>query len=157
MNADGTSQTRLSPLDNTVYDTSPSFSPDGKQIVFFCWDGTTKSGIWTMSGDGSNRSSVIAYEAEAGMGNTSAFSPDGKKILWIDNNEVASVNLDGSNKITITNSGGKIYELMTLASEVWFTTSQDGNLEVYKMNVDGSGQKNMTNDPHADSIDMYVP
>jgi TolB protein len=155
MNTDGSSQMRLSPLDNTIYDTFPSFSPDGKQIVFFCWDGTPQSGIWTMRSDGSNRSSVIAYDT--GMGNTFGFSPDRKKILWVDNYEIASVNLDGSGKTIITSSGGKISELMTVGSEVWFTTSQDGNLEVYKMNADGSGQKNMTNDPHADFIGIYVP
>jgi TolB protein len=155
MNADGSSQTRLSPLDNTINDIFPSFSPNGKQIVFIGWDATASEyAIWTMNADGSNRKSVILPHTSIV---TPAFSPDGTKILWVDNGEIASVNLDGSGQTTITSSGGKILELMTLGTEVWFTTTQDGNPEVYKMNADGSGQKNMTNNPHADMLYLNVP
>jgi len=80
--------------------------------------------------------------------------PDG---LWVDNGEMTSVNLDGSGRSTITNSGGQISELMILGTEVWFTTGQDGNYEVYKMSADGSAQRNMTNNPHADRLDINVP
>lgn len=155
MNADGSSQSRLSPLDNTINDIFPSFSPIGKQIVFIGWDATASEyAIWTMNADGGNRKSVILPHVSIV---TPAFSPDGSKILWVDNAEIASVNLDGTGLTTITNSGGMILELMTLGTEVWFTTGQDGNLEVYKMNADGSGQKNMTNNPHADMLYLNVP
>jgi centrosomal CEP192-like protein/WD40 repeat protein/ASPM-SPD-2-Hydin domain-containing protein len=152
MNADGSSQTRLSPLDNTIIDLFPSFSPNGKQIVFIGWDATVSEyAIWTMSTDGSNRKSVLLPHASIA---TPAFSPDGNKILWVDNGDIASVNLDGAGRITLTNTGGRISELMILGTEVWFTTSQDGNLEVYKMNADGSGQENMTNDPYGDALGL---
>jgi Tol biopolymer transport system component len=155
MNADGSSQTCLSPLDDTISDIFPSYSPDGKQIVFPGWDAAaTAYAIWTMSTDGNNRKSVLV-PSEIPV--TPAFSPDGSKILWVDNGEIASVNVDGSGRTTITNSGGMISELMVVGTEVWFTTWQDGNSEVYKMNADGSGQKNMTNNPHADRLDMNVP
>jgi len=155
MNADGSSQTRLSPLDSTINDIFPSYSADGTQIVFPGWDATASQyAICTMSTDGNNRKSVIA---PAAIPVTPAFSPDGTKILWVDNGEIASVNLDGSGQTTITNSGGQISELMILGTEVWFTTGQDGNYEVYKMSADGSAQRNMTNNPHADRLDINVP
>ncbi|MBZ5722432.1 MAG: hypothetical protein LAO03_18840 [Acidobacteriia bacterium] len=155
MNADGSSQAHLSPLDNTINDIFPSFSPNGKQIVFTGWDATAfQYAIWTMNADGSNRKSVIVPSATPV---TPAFSPDGSKILWVASGEIASVNLDGSGQTTITSSGGKILELMTLGTEVWFTTMQDGNPEVYKMSADGSGQKDMTNNPYGDSLYLNVP
>ena len=155
MNADGSSQTRLSPLDNTISDTFPSFSASGKQIVFISWDAAASElGIWTMDADGSSRKSVILPNANIV---TPAFSPDGSKILWVDNGEIASVNLDGSCLIIMTNTGGLIGELMALGTEVWFTNQQHGNPEVYKMNADGSGQVDMSNNPHADKLDLNVP
>ncbi len=107
-----------------------------------------------MNADGSNRKSVTV---PALIPTTPEFSPDGSKILWVDSGGIVSINLDGSGQTSITNSGGKISELMVLGNEVWFTTNQDGNPEVYKMNADGSGQKNMTNNPYADSLDLNVP
>jgi TolB protein len=159
MNADGSNQTRLSPLDNTAMnDIFPSFSWDGREIVFVGWDSTASAyGIWIMNIDGSNRASVIV---PATIPVTPAFRPPrtfAYEILWVDNGEIASIFQGGSGQTTLTNSGGTIEELMVLGKEVWFTTTQDGNPEVYKMNGDGTGQRNMTNNQYADRIDMNVP
>lgn len=154
MNADGSGQTSLSPVD-AANDIFPSFSPDGKQIVFLGWDTTANAyAVLTMNIDGSNRKSVVI---PTDIPITPAFSPDGNKILWVDNGEISAVNLDGGGQTVITDSGGMISELMVVGTEVWFTTRQDENSEVYKMNADGSGQKNMTNNPYADSLDLNVP
>ena len=48
--------------------------------------------------------------------------------------------------ITSVSSEEKQYEQNTIA----FTSNRDGNAEIYIMNVDGSGQKNLTNNPNHD-------
>jgi len=38
-----------------------------------------------------------------------------------------------------------------------FTTTRDGNSEVYVMNPDGSGQRRLTRDPAEDSFPVWSP
>ena len=38
-----------------------------------------------------------------------------------------------------------------------FESSRDGNLEIYSMNPDGSGQTNLTNDPAEDTDPVWSP
>jgi Tol biopolymer transport system component len=71
--ADGSSSpTRLTT--NDVADSSPSFSPDGKQIAFFR-DGE----LWTMSATGSNERWLAWH---GGGGWTPRWSPDGRQIAF---------------------------------------------------------------------------
>ena len=55
--------------------------------------------------------------------------------------------------ITSVSSEDKLYEQSTLA----FTSNRDGNAEIYVMNVDGSGQKNLTNNPDHDMDPFWSP
>jgi dipeptidyl aminopeptidase/acylaminoacyl peptidase len=41
--------------------------------------------------------------------------------------------------------------------KIAFETNRDGNLEIYSMNPDGSGQTNLTNDPAEDTDPVWSP
>ncbi len=98
--ADGTNQARLT--GGIGHNTFPSFSPDGKLIIF----NSTRDGgqaIYTMnSADGSNLKRFADVKSFFAR-----YSPNGKKIAFIvggfPKNDVYIAKSDGSNQIKITN------------------------------------------------------
>jgi WD40-like Beta Propeller Repeat len=104
----------------TVADQHPSWSRDGKKIVF----GRTNSdpgddGIWTMDADGSNKNHV----SEAGAGYP-AFSPDGGTIYFLGSQDnIYRVSAQGGAATPITDTGGIFY----------FRLSPDGSLFTYRL------------------------
>ena len=159
MNADGTNQ--LGPL--TAGTASNSFvgdwSPDATQIVFQ----TSRDGnfeVYKMNADGSDVVN-LTNNATPGANSDSApsWSPDGTKIAFQSNRagnaNVHVMNADGSNVVNITGN--------SLAEESAPRWSPDGtriafqsdrsvfprpgiarNLEIYRMNADGSGVTQLT-------------
>ena len=41
--------------------------------------------------------------------------------------------------------------------KIAFTTKRDGNFEIYVMNADGSGQRNVTHNPAVDRFPIWSP
>lgn len=86
----------------------PSWSPDGKQIVFTCDKDVNQRGLFIAN---SNNSGI--YEIELGdLGNPAilknpTWSPDGTQIVYVagsdvENTKIYSVNIDGSNNHALT-------------------------------------------------------
>ena len=101
MNADGSNLGRLTTSDDS---SNPSFSPDGKTIVFLVFHNPhffPRSDIFVMNADGTNQ---VAYFTGLQPANSSpSFSPDGRKILFFHsdfNNPggrgIATMNADGT-------------------------------------------------------------
>ena len=87
IDVDGTNETRIT--NNEVADFEPSFSPDGKQIIFDTW----AQKIWIMNTDGTNLTQI-------GTGASASFSPDGKQIVYVSGEfarEISVMNPDGTN------------------------------------------------------------
>jgi len=94
VDADGTDETRLT--DNDVADFEPSFSPDGKQILF-C---VAAQHIWIMDVDGNNATRI-------GAGSSPSFSPDGSSIAYVSGQygrELSVMDADGNNSRPIFQS-----------------------------------------------------
>ena len=76
MNSDGSNQTRIT--NNSSSDYFPSWSPDGKKIVFY----STRDGnreIYIMNSDGSNQTNISNNPS---FDIAPSWSPDGKKITF---------------------------------------------------------------------------
>jgi Tol biopolymer transport system component len=102
MNADGSSQTRLT--FNSIYDGDAAWSPNGQKIAFNRLPG----GIYTMNPDGTGVVDLMAAGAQP------SWSPDGQKIVYIASDECCTLlhvmNANGTGQSVITPTTGEDYD-----------------------------------------------
>ena len=145
MNADGSNQVRLT--NNEVEDTDPHISPDGSKIVFVsARDGNDE--IYVMDIDGSN---VVRLTNNDSVEEFPRWSPDGSRILFDStrsgNADIHVMNADGSDVKALTDD--PLGELMADWSPdgariVYAGALEIGALELFTMNADGSGKRQIT-------------
>ena len=127
----------------------PTFSPDGKKILYY----TQERDIHIMNRDGSDNeklsnSSSVQYDP--------IFSPDGNKIIYLENNtnglgDIWIMDADGSNKQKLTNTENYQESLVRITPDgtkiVFLRDYLDGqgSNEIFIMNIDGSNQTVLTN------------
>lgn len=169
MNADGSGQrnlsrnytdcTGLTGMDETTCnaqaeDGQPSFSPDGKQIVFVSFR-TEGLGLWVMNVDGSKARQLT----EGGVQPT--WSPDGTWIAYSDgvdqgdevnddavlDTDIFVVRPDGTGKRSVSNVQGAKEFAPTWSPDgrrIAFASDESGTDQVYVMEADGSGRRQLT-------------
>ena len=155
------------------------FSFDGARIIFQSTHGDYKCDqIFIMNTDGSDKKLV-----STGKGRTtcSYFYPDGKHILYAsthlgsdecpkspdmsqgyvwalyDTYDIFKANDDGTNMVQLTNVKGYDAEatISPKGDRIIFTSTRDGDIELYSMNLDGSDVKRLTNQPGYDGGAYY--
>lgn len=144
------------------------FSFDGKKLTYQSNDDSLQCDqIFIMNVDGSDKHMV-----STGKGRTtcSYFYPDGEKILYssthhfdencpqppdrskgyvwklYDSYDIFMANKDGSDLVPLTNSGKYDAEatISPKGDKIVFTSTRDGDPELYVMNLDGSNQTRLT-------------
>jgi len=164
MDLDGSNLKRLTY--NVEDDFFPTFSPDGKEILFVSYKRTSYPQynglrIWIMNSDGTNQRE-IKTPYPYGQHDFASWSPDGKKIIYSvqgtnDGCSICIINKDGTQPTTLVrrssldNHDGYFPFWSPDGSKVLFETFKDENREVYVVNSDGSGIKNLTNNPAFDA------
>ncbi len=151
INADGTGKTRLT--NNLFQDTLPSVSPDGTKIAFF----STRDGdgeIYVMNIDGSNVTRLTNSPLEDAH---PMWSPDGSQITFHTRRfgrlDVMVMNADGSNPRLVTTNTAATNEYFPVWSPDGTMISYTGNtlnpenFDVYVINVDGTGVRQLTFGP----------
>jgi TolB protein len=155
MDADGSNQTNLS--QNAAIDVNPQWSPDGTKIAFMRQV--------PFSGD----AEIYVMDAATGMNQTNltnnpaadagaSWSPDGSRIAFESSRddafgEVYVMNADGTGVTRITNSGGNANPAWSPdGTKIAFATNRDGEVQIYAMNTDGSGQVPLTAPPGRNAL-----
>lgn len=158
MNADGSSQTRLT---NTLTDeTWPVFSPNGSKIAFNSYKGSGNSAIHIMN---SNGSGMLALTKTTSDNFGPVFSPDGTRIAFTSdrdkNNEIYVMNVDGTNQVRLTRNTARDFwpTFSPDGSKIAFCSDRDGNNEIYVMNADGSNVVRLTFSASDDYSPAFSP
>jgi TolB protein len=157
------------------------FSPDNSRLIFQSTRGEFKCDqIYVMNADGSGKSLV-----SNGKGRTTCafFNPSGENIIYSSTYmagpecpppptmehgyvwaiypgyDIFSVSGDGSNLVPIIKSPGYDAEAVYSydGSMIAFTSTRDGDLEIYIMKSDGSETWRVTNNPGYDGGAFFSP
>ena len=157
MRADGTQVVSLTQNDGAS-NYSPSWSPDGAQILFRHAVGGT-SQIWVMNADGSGQTALTT-------GSVSDFdpvwSPDGTKIgfdrVEHGNSDIWVMNPDGSDPTDVTNDPLTEFQpSWSPDGRIAFVRRTGPNTDIWAMNADGSNQVRLTTDPADDLRPAWSP
>ena len=123
------------------------------------------AGIYTVNADGSGLTQLVSVQDPLGNpafspGNL-AGSPDGAHIAYKAGSTLYVINADGSGQATplLAIHDPNCTSLVSLSS-VWladgkriaYSISNEGNLEIHIVQIDGSGDLNATNNPAEDNF-----
>jgi TolB protein len=151
MNADGSSQTRLT---NTADSEEwAHLSPDARKVVFA--SGTFPDyDIYMMNIDGSGRVPLVVLPDLQAL---PKWSRDGAKVAYNSavfaagrlSGDIYCIDVDGTGRTKVTESRGAFVNENPYWSpdgeRLIFQSNRTGNFQIYVMNADGSGQRRLTN------------
>ena len=118
-------------------DVRPEWSPDGQQIAFVMNQVPTP-GIFVMNADGSG------VKLLAARGGSQQWSPGGKKIAFTRQEQIFVMNADGSGQKQLTTAGGNEPQWTPDGKTLVFHAARNNVLDIYSINIDGSGETNLT-------------
>ncbi len=164
MNADGGGQTRLTSSLGSDY--SPTWSPDGHRIAFRS-DRDGNSEIYAMNADGGGQTRLTS---SPGSDNSPSWGPDGRIAFASDRGDgsrtsIWAMNADGSDQRRITIRPRAFWSESRPSwsadgKKLLFLADRDvpvGNIEIYSMNADGTGDARLTTYPGHDDAPAFSP
>jgi len=155
-------------LSNNAYDErEPAWSPDGTRIAFSSNRdsvGTSERDIYVMNADSSN---VIRLTNGGWVNSDPAWSPDSTRIIFSSdrsgNGDLYITQSDGStlnDAFRFTDSLTNEYDPdWSVQHQIVYVSSQSGteNGEIFVVNLNGTGKRNLTNDPADDQRPSWSP
>lgn len=160
--ASGEERTRISPA---YYDADPSWSPNGRRIVYMASTGH----VWTMRADGSDKRRVTQTANWRRV--HPVFSPDGSRVMYSEfidgpkGRAVFTVKLDGTGLRRIGRNlpGGLMNAVYSpdgsrIAFEYWLKGDADPYASgIYTVRLDGTGLRQVTGAGNQDRSPNWSP
>jgi TolB protein len=152
-------------------DVTPRWSADGARVAYASTGADGNEDIWIVNADGTGARNLTQHP---GGDSHPSWSPDGRQVVFCSNrddgrhDDVYVINADGTGLRRLTEGGdywntfpsfspdGKLILFRRLLSH----ESPAGRLfnsEVWVMNADGTGEKNLSNDPDFDGWPSWSP
>jgi len=124
------------------------YSPKADKMIWVT-DSLGRWTIWIMDGDGRNKKQLTSNDVISGW---PSWSPDGQEITYwaydpaSKTTDIWKMKVDGSSRTRITTDGSFKGPPMwsPRGDRISYTANQTGNMEVYVINTDGGGQKQLT-------------
>jgi len=138
----------------------PTFSHDGKRVVFSYAAGGSQDLYSVDSGNGKDRQQLTK---NSGINNWPDFSPDGKQIVFGStrhgNFELYVMRADGSDVRRLTDNPFQDVRprFSPDGRQIAFTSTRDGNHEIYVMRSDGSQLRRVTHNSERDDYAAWHP
>ena len=165
MDADGANPQNLT--NNPNDDTHPSWSPDGKQIVFQSDRvGFRNYEIYVMDADGANQQRLTENRKND---RSPSWSPDGKRIAFSSvrreehfSYEIYVMDADGANQQRLTENlkNDRNPSWSPDGKRIAFASDRKGdfeNFEIYVMDADGGNQQRLTENRKNDGFPSWSP
>lgn len=150
INADGTGRRLL--FDRPMGELSPSWSPDGSQILY------TLRSIFLASVDG-KKDEMLLTDARFDILQTPAWSPDGQKIAFValsdTGDEIRIMDKDGSNVSTLTQGYQPAWS--PDGQKIAFYSLAGEQNDIFVINANGSELQQLTFEPANDLAPDWSP
>jgi Tol biopolymer transport system component/DNA-binding winged helix-turn-helix (wHTH) protein len=137
---------------STFRDSDPDYSPDGRRIAFTSGR-NGNFGIWICDSDGAN--ARLLFDGGAYVTGSPRWSPDGKKIVFdtrandpakLGNPSIWMVDADGGQPRRLSSAGSADVAPSWSHDGAWvyFASTRSGNLQIWKMPVQGGAAVQVT-------------